>query len=365
MNSGMLGSPPPAVAGPLGSVLDQAIAAGAPAPPWVAVEDPAGRWVREVAAVPASERARGVVAVGSDEALVTAVRLGVGGALRLPPSTVQASAALDAAAAAAQPWTADGWLADLAVTVAGEPLAVAWRNRAFWRRQVGEPEMTAYLVELARQLEVVPALAPWPALVLEGRSQAEVEEAWDRVVSRRRGASQGVRVARCQAAPHQIGVAASVLDALADAEAAGVGEADSAMPPRPVHALPGGELVGWWSASEGDPARGPGWLAVPGDPTAAGFRWRVRGSDGSEVAVDDVLTTRDVTKPAARLPGWLGVAVGPGRPAGLLVASLAAETARRAIPLWVPNVDRAALALLLRLPGPFWVDGPATPDGPD
>ena len=56
-----------------------------------------------------------------------------------------------------------------------------------------------------------------------------------------------------------------------------------------------------------------------------------------------------------------GVAIGAGRPAGLLLERLAAAAANRGVPLWVPNVDSAALKLVLSQPGTIWVDGPAVP----
>jgi hypothetical protein len=74
-----------------------------------------------------------------------------------------------------------------------------------------------------------------------------------------------------------------------------------------------------------------------------------------------VLRPEDVEPPVARLPGWIGVSIGAGRPAGLLLERLAVAASERGVPLWVPNVDRMALNLVLGLPGTVWVDGPAAP----
>ena len=61
------------------SVVAGALAGGAPDPSWVAVDDGSGSWVVEASTRPAAERARGVVAVSSEDALVKAQLLGVGG----------------------------------------------------------------------------------------------------------------------------------------------------------------------------------------------------------------------------------------------------------------------------------------------
>jgi hypothetical protein len=74
-----------------------------------------------------------------------------------------------------------------------------------------------------------------------------------------------------------------------------------------------------------------------------------------------VLRPEDVEPPVARLPGWIGVSIGAGRPAGLLLERLAVAASERGVPLWVPNVGRAALNLVLGLLGSVWVDGPAAP----
>ena len=68
-----------------------------------------------------------------------------------------------------------------------------------------------------------------------------------------------------------------------------------------------------------------------------------------------------VAEAAVRLPGWVAVGLGPGRPAALLLERLASTASRLGVPLWVPNVDQVVLRLLLGMPGPFWVDGPAVP----
>ena len=69
----------------------------------------------------------------------------------------------------------------------------------------------------------------------------------------------------------------------------------------------------------------------------------------------------DVGAAAVRLPGWIGIAIGAGRPAGLLLERIAAAASARGVPLWVPNVGTEALNLVLRQPGTVWVDGPAAP----
>jgi len=135
--------------------------------------------------------------------------------------------------------------------------------------------------------------------------------------------------------------------------------------PRPVYRLPSGQFEGWWAPSEIEawtPDRG--WVATPHSVSEAGFRWRLEGGEGPSRWADDVF---DATGAAdvARLPGWVALGVGAGRPAGLLVERLAGAAEKNGIPLWVPNVDSVALQFLLRLPDVLWVDGPAVPDAPE
>ena len=89
------------------SVIAGALAGGAPDPSWVAVDDGSGSWVVEASTRPSAERARGVVAVSSEDALVKAQLLGVGGALWLPPSSLGALEAFSAAVSAEAPVALD------------------------------------------------------------------------------------------------------------------------------------------------------------------------------------------------------------------------------------------------------------------
>jgi hypothetical protein len=132
--------------------------------------------------------------------------------------------------------------------------------------------------------------------------------------------------------------------------------------PQAVCELPSGRLQGRWSPSAGtEPVPAGSWLATPEDETEAGFRWRLGSEGEADRWAGDVLESATVGEEVARVPGWLAAEVGPGRPAGLLVERLATAARRARVPLWVPNVDREALQLLLRLPGTFWVDGSAVP----
>jgi hypothetical protein len=351
----------PAVRSPLESVLGQALAAGSPPPAWVAVEDDSDLWVREAAAVPRSERARGVFAARSEVGLVMAVRLGIGGALLLPPSTTAARAALEAAAALGEGGWPDPGLADLVVADASGLVAVGWARSEFWRCQLGEPEMAAWLADLAVELGVLPAVVPWPAMVIGERSTEQLVGAWHRVEARRGIVSDGIVVVRVEPAADHGGRAVAAIRGLVESDAEGSTHLGDDVPVRPVYELPSGRHVGWWSSSPSSPEADREWTATPAERTAAGFRWKLAHPNGSESTVDDVLRSDEVGPPAARLPGWVGVAIGAGRPAGLLLERLAAAAAERGVPLWVPNVDHAALNLVLRQPGTIWVDGPAAP----
>jgi len=359
-----------AAAGPTDSlvgVIERAVAGGAPAPAWLAVEDPGGVSIRAVAALPVAERRSGVVAVATERGLVAAARLDVGGALWLPPSLAGAVNALEAAAAVeAGRAPPDVSLAALVAPAGGELIAVGWANRRFWRHQVGEQEMALLLAGLAEALEVVPAVLPWPALILEagGPSGAEVDAAWRRLTSERQVLSEGVERIACGRPRDPGDVVAAAMLALVE-DRTGCRPDPSAWGfPRPVHELPSGRRVGWWSpAACAAVAGGEEWTAVPGEATAVGFHWQLHVPGGSQIAVVDALESAMGPAAAVRVPGWITGGLEAGRPAGLLVERLASAAHRLGVPLWFANVGAGALRFLLRLPGTLWVDGAAVPDG--
>jgi hypothetical protein len=354
-------SPPGSLAG----VLERAVAGGAPEPLWAAVEDPDGAWLRAVAALPAAERARGVVVVATEEALVLAARLGVGGALWMPPSLAGAMDALQAAAAPAVPGGhPDVGPVDLVAAGDRGLIAVGWARRSFWRRQLGEPEMAALLADLAEVLGVLPAVVPWPALVMPaGPAEAEIESAWRRVTGERQLPSEGVEVVQVGRPRYHGDIAAAAMRSLLDHPEEAPDPSSWGFP-RPVHELPNGRRVGWWSPGDSDTqAREHQWLAVPVEMSEVGFRWRLRFPDGSQSEVVDALRTPSIPGAALRVPGWFAGRLVAGRPIGLLAARLATVAERLGLPLWVPNVRPGALEFLLRLPGTLWVDGPAVPGG--
>ena len=131
-----LGRFPDALRGGLDNVIAGALAGGAPEPSWVAADDGSGAWVGEVAARSGAERARGVVAVASLEAVVIAQRLGVGGALWLPPSSLAAmvafetSAETEVAALEFDPAVVEVVGSD------GEICVLSFADREFWREQM-------------------------------------------------------------------------------------------------------------------------------------------------------------------------------------------------------------------------------------
>lgn len=351
--------------GPLKTVVQAAISDGAAEPSWIAVEDEQGEWIRHAAASDPQDRGRAVVAVRSEAALVAAIRLGVGGAMWLPPSTQGATAALHAASEAS-PGRAhpSAWLADLASDWDGDLLAVSWVNRPFWRCQLGEPFMAALLTELAHELGVLPALLPWPALLMSPRPAKEIHDAWERITTRAERSSEGLELISCAPREGHCGVVTTAMRSLVDhVSDSPVGQ--SAGFPRPVYRLPGGQLAGWWAPFEPtDKAPDRGWLATPHSVSEAGFRWRLDGGERASRWADDVFDIGS-TENVARIPGWVALTVGAGRPAGLLVERMAAGAEKAGVSLWVPNVNPDALQFLLRQPDVLWVDGPAVPDDPE
>jgi hypothetical protein len=344
------------------SVVESVVSDEILEPTWIAVTDDQDHWIHCVTACSTEARTRGVVAVTSEGALVHAVRLGIGGAMWLPPSASGAESALQAAAGAPViPSPPGGWWADLVSESEQEMLAVTWVHRGFWRCQLGEPRMTMLLANLAAELEVIPALIPWPALVMKMRAQDEILSAWSRVVTTDNWLNEGLEIVRFSGERNPCGVASSALDSLVARtnETADVGTFGH---PRPVYALPSGRLVGRWSP--GEPADidldDEIWLAIPDSSIDQGYRWRLETASGIRWAEDVIEPT--AASDVIRLPGWIATEIGPGRPAGLFAERIATQSDRLGVPLWVPNVDVDTLQFLLRLPGQLWVDGPAVPE---
>jgi hypothetical protein len=350
--------PPDSLRKALEAVLAGVIGAGAPVPGWIAVDDGSGAWIATCAASGAADRARGVVAAAGDGALVTGARLGVGGAMMLPPSTLGAREALEAAAAAPLPTGTVN--PDLLETLeAGSGLQiVSFADRAFWRSQLGDRTLLTLLVRLAAELDAAPATVPWPALVITGRVRRDIERAWAGLIEESGPYGAPVIVTDCEWPEDGdvVRVVTGVLMSAADSDAV------RRVMPHPVHELPSGNPLGWW-APRAVATPSPGWLATPGETIGPRQRWILVGATQGEVA--EVLLTGEIDEAAnnlaVRAPGWLTIGLRPGNPAGLLVQRLAETAARRGVPLWVPNLDGEALRFVLRLPGTLWVDGPAVP----
>lgn len=358
-----LGAGPHDLSSGLTSVVDGVLAGGVPAPPWIAIDDGTERWAVDAATLSAVERACGVVAVSSDEALVTAHRLGVGGAMWLPPSSAGATEAFVAAATSAAP--CDGHdPGRFELLDDGAPaVVVRVMDRCFWRAQLGERRLTAWLAELSNALGVPAAILPWPALVAKGKEPDEVAEAWRALLADSGRIVPDVAVVPLPENTPDEGLLATVYRELLEARPTTtplhVGGRSL-----PVHELPHGRRVGWWGRRLAEPLPAGGWHASPEDDSRPTRRWNLQRRSGSET-IEEVLTSGDVTRvnecAAVRFPGWASRDIRSGSPAGLLVARLAEAAARVGLPLWIPNLDGDALRFTLGLPGTLWVDGPAVP----
>lgn len=327
-------------------------------PVWIAVDDGTGRWLPLVAACPPAERDKGVIAAADDGTLLAAHRLGVGGAAILPAST---PGMIDAFRSASResplPVSVESGVIGLFDGVDGLVVA-AFSNRAFWRAQLGDRVLSRMLAELAIGLKSVPAIVPWPALVLADRSEQEVLEVWRPLAA---GAGRPIEdLVVSEVVPGRRGVAAAVFSNLLD-QVEHI-RAVKTVSVEPVYELPSGRRVGWW-ASEPGPERPDEWVAAPVDLVGPKCRWQLVGAESS--SVEDVLEVADLDRveraAAVRVPGAVTSNLRAGTPAGLLVQRLADAAARRGLPLWVPNVDTVALRFALTLPGTIWVDGPAVP----
>lgn len=341
------------------SVIAGTLAGGAPEPTWIAVDDGTDAWVVEVSGFTAVERARGVIAASSEETLVKAQRLGVGGAMWMPPASLGSLEAFAAAASTEAPRACDA--ASIELLDGEAPVhVVTFFDRPFWRAQLGDRQLGAMLAELAASLEAPVAILQWPALVLTEREPGAIVKAWEEIAAEKGSSRPAVSV---------LSPTATEMGVLADAYAvlrteSTKGESSSSMPAQPVHELPHGRRVGWWAIGASDAPEDEGWLAGPDDVDSTPTSWRLEGAESSGV-VEEVLTADEVVgleqALAVRVPGWASQGLRAGSPAGLLVTRIAEAASRRGLPLWIPNVDQEGLRFVLGLPGTIWVDGPAVP----
>jgi len=344
------------------SVIAGALAGGTPDPTWVAVDDGSGSWVVEASTRPSAERARGVVAVSSEDALVKAQLLGVGGAFWLPPSSLGALEAFSAASSTEAPVAFDA--AALDILDGRAPIqVVSFVYRRFWRSQVGDRVLENLTAELAVALEAPAAILRWPALVVADRVPGEIVTAWEELASKSETIGPSINVLTLEPKDLENGLLDEAYAALAGGSS--TTESPRQVPPQPIHELPHGRRVGWWLIRNDQKPEEEGWVATPVEAGAARCRWQIEGSESSG-AVVEVLGSEEVAgveeAVAVRVPGWASRGVRSGSPAGLLVTRIAEAASRRGLPLWIPNVDQDGLRLVLGLPGTTWVDGPAVPD---
>ena len=353
--------PPAEIREGLYSVIAGALAGGAPEPSWVAVDDGSNSWVVEVSTRPVSERVHGVVAAASENAIVTAQRLGVGGAMWLPPSSLGALDAFSAAAAAEALITIDAASFELHDGATTNHV-VTVVDTLFWKVQLGDRALEAQLSELAVALGAPAALLGWPALVVADRDPEAILSTWEELTSKSGTLRPSLEVTSLRPESLENGLFEAAYPKL-------VGDGASEAPggqmiPQPVHELPHGRRIGWWRMGEGEEPEGEGWTATPTVENVTRCRWRIDGDDDPG-PVEEVLAADEVTEAgdavAVRIPGWASSGLRTGSPGGLLAARIADAATRRGLPLWIPGVDEEALRFVLGLPGTIWVDGPAVP----
>ena len=347
----------------LASVIEGVISGGAPEPSWVAVDDGTERWAVMAAERPAVERAEGVVAAASEHSLVTAQKLGIGGAMWLPPAHL---GAMDAFEAASSP---SGAIRDFDPVVVellepGTPIQlVTFAELEFWRAQVGDRALRSLLTELAEAVDRPAAILPWPAAAMVGEGAGDILDAWTDLAAARLARCPDLEMAPVVVDSGDFGVLKSVYRCLLD----GVPQTgDDGVPWKdPVHELPSGRQVGWWTSAGCDELPEEGlWYAAPASVNGTRYDWGFSGAV-DPIVLREALTSVEIDEcsdePVVRMPGWAAQGLRSGSPAGLLARRLAESSSRLGVPLWIPNVDRDALQEVLRLPGTIWVDGPAVP----
>jgi hypothetical protein len=341
------------------SVIAGAIASGEPEPSWIAVDDGSDSWINEVSTRPAPERARGVVAAVSDASLVSAQRLGIGGAMWVPPSSLGALEAFAAAAEAAMPFPCDG--SALEVLDQRRPLVIVdFNDRPFWRVQIGEAGLASLLAELAAALEVPAAVVPWPALVVADIDPGDIVSAWEDLAPARGWARPSVAIRT----PTISAPALPDFIYLTLAKNPIESEGASSVPYQAVHELPHGRRVGWWNPRAGETVQEDGWVARPIEVAGDRCVWQLE-EEGSPSIVAEVVNADEVADVdqavAVRVPGWASRGLRTGSPSGLLIGRIAEAAHRLGVPLWIPGVEQDGLRFVLGLPGTIWVDGPAVP----
>lgn len=334
-------------------------------PPRVFVECPDDEWQRHAVSLPTLERRRSVLVAASEAALLDAVRLEIGGAARLPVSTHALMMACEAAADSSK-----GGAACIATRAVLEMVLergpglwlVGWRPAAFWYHQVGASRLIGVLQEIARRLACIPAIIPGPFLVVGGRRRSEVEDAC-RVDDQSCGGLIPILPTCVEMAAPAGPDGGARVEALMAAVGRDEEDADSGDPKGfRVMELPSGHQLGRWSLTVADGAD-EGWMAVPELQGRDPGVWRMEDSEGNRL-IRESTWSDELDRPdqsVLRVPGWIGAALQPGRPASLLVEILAGNEALAGRPLWVPSVDADGVRFLLGLPGPIWVDGPGVP----
>ncbi|MEE4271359.1 MAG: hypothetical protein V2I67_06780 [Thermoanaerobaculales bacterium] len=346
----------------VGRLLTSLEEAGADLPPRVFVGCAEDQWQRHAVSLPTLERRRSVLVASAEDDLVDAVRLEIGGAAGIPASLHALGVACEAAARTSveeAACIATRAVLEIVLDRGAGVWLVGWRPAAFWYRQIGSPRLIGVLQRIADRLHCIPAIVPGPFLVIAGCSGSQVEAACSVVDPLVSVMPAPVEIASLSASPDRTRVE-SLIEAVGRADEEGPA---AEMNPVPVLELPNGRLVGRWARSEGELPRRDGWSAVPDPEVEDGSVWRLEDGDERRSIVESATTTglERSREKILRVPGWIGAALQPGRPAALLVERLAGCDARRGRSLWVPSVDADGVRFLLGLPGPTWVDGPGVP----
>ncbi|MCP4902387.1 MAG: hypothetical protein GY906_35920 [bacterium] len=346
------------------SVVDRAVAGGAPACKLLVIADESGSWLRQFSRLARDERGQAVVAVKRASQLACAQRLGFGGAFRLPPSIGSVTAALHAASrplfGMAVTCLAD---AEALQTCTERRLSIVMiENRSFWYEQMGEGVLRRLLAALAGRLSAPSVVLPWPALIVGDISIKNIRREWGELTSD--GCLPGEPVVM------HLGTAQAdrrdpIRAAYRKFEKHDTENSTTSQPKiRPVHNLPQGDRIGWWCTDRPGSLCEGGWTASPNGRTPAGFKWRLDTHEGESQFVPDLVDPDEVSHfdgPAVRIPPWATRGLHSGTVAHLLIDAVAKEADREGKAVWISRVCSVALGEILRRGGRWWVDGRAVP----
>jgi len=307
----------PEVRALLRAVFRKVISGGTPKPLHVLVEDESGIWKKQLRFLSQQERRSTVLVYFSASALDFAGRLAVGSALGVPPSVVNTEkACLAANAAVSSPLPV---FDPLLMDGREDALRVSLYPEFLWKRAIGTRGIQELFLSLAEILDVPPILDTGPTLLLWGKSEDEICEAWKRVDTRPGWADWSM--------PALNGV--PIQDEIPEEIGGSVAR------------LPDGKIMDHYSLL-----------------CRSGASWQFRDLPGTVPECGDPESLEILESKVFRVPSWVVLDLDRiSSPGECLLQELSRNAALHGRIPWVSGVDERALVSLLALHSPVLIDG--------